>query len=83
MDTYLLIYLYIVLIYGTYLCLTIDNMQIPKEPNDDAVSSKVVSKSRLRGINDTNQKEENNTQPEKRRKLYTDDDFICDCNNYG
>ena len=80
MDTYLLIYLCIVLIYGTYLCATTDNMQIPTEVNDDAL------KTRLRGgINDTIMPEKKNkdkqNQQEQKRKTYTDDDFICDCNN--
>ena len=91
MDTYLLAYLCIVLIYGTYLCLTTDNMQIPAgESNDDADSNKVVLKQRLRGINTTyNQKQDNQQQDKQQqqqdkpqqRKVYTDDDFICDCNN--
>jgi len=55
-------------------------MQIPSETNDDAVSTKVVTKTRLRGINDsTILQEKQNSQ--KRRKIYMDDDFICDCNN--
>ena len=86
MDTYLLIYLYVVLIYGIYLCVSIDNMQIPAgESNDDADSNKVVLKQRLRGINTTynqqQQKQQQQQQDKQQRKVYTDDDFICDCNN--
>jgi len=98
MDTYLLIYLYVVLIYGIYLCVSIDDMQIPSgspsSSNDDSESSKVLGtkgNTRLRGINNTinmKQKEynvENKQQDEKeekpKKKVYTDDDFICDCNN--
>ena len=88
----MLIYLCIVLIYGTYLCLTQDNMQIPAESNDDyssSASNKELKKQRLRGINDTHkfqdkqqqqqQQQQHKHQPQ--RKVYTDDDFICDCNN--
>ena len=37
MDTYFLIYMCIVLVYGIYLCVTSDEYQISNEVNDDAV----------------------------------------------
>ena len=37
MDTYFLIYMCVVLVYGIYLCVTSDEYQISSEVNDDSV----------------------------------------------
>uniref|UniRef100_A0A6C0DQG9 Uncharacterized protein n=1 Tax=viral metagenome TaxID=1070528 RepID=A0A6C0DQG9_9ZZZZ len=64
MDAYILTYLYIVLIYGIYICVFSEDVQLSAEVNDDALKPK------LRGTNN-----KNTTQ----RRLFTNDDFICDC----
>jgi len=67
-------------------------MQIPSGSNDDYSTSvsnnKEIKKQRLRGKNSTyklqdkhKQQQQQQQQQQPQRKVYTDDDFICDCNN--
>jgi len=44
MDTYFLIYMCVVLVYGIYLCVTSDEYQISSEVNDDAVKPQKKNK---------------------------------------